>query len=360
MSISDNSAFDDHESVHQFWDKASGLRAIIAIHSTVLGPAAGGCRFWHYEDDGLALTDVLRLSRGMTYKNALAGIPFGGGKCVVLADPARSKSASAFSALGRAVDSLGGNYITAEDVGVSTEDMEIVGKETQFVSGLPSSAEDAGGDPSPWTALGVALSIDAAVKKRLGRDSLDDTSVAVQGVGHVGYYLCQLLADAGAELVVADINQASVQRVVEEFGAKAVDPDKILDVKADVFAPCALGAILTPQTIPDLAFSVVAGAANNQLQSDNDARLLADNDILYAPDYVINSGGIICVAREYVGGFSSQQVSDEIHRIPKRLNSIFETAERTGKTTKTVADEMAESVFRNDAECLSFQAAATG
>ena len=360
MSISDNNAFDEHESVHQFWDRESGLRAIIAIHSTALGPAAGGCRFWHYETDDQAMTDVLRLSRGMTYKNALAGIPFGGGKCVVLAGPDRSKSESAFSALGRAVNSLGGNYVTAEDVGVSTKDMEIVGKETKYVSGLPSSAGEAGGDPSPWTALGVALSIKAAVKRRLGRDSLDGTSIAVQGVGHVGYYLCQFLADAGAELVVADVNRESVKRVVDEFGATAVDPDMILGVKADVFAPCALGAILTPRTISDLAFSIVAGAANNQLQSDSDAQLLSDRGILFAPDYAINSGGIICVAREYLGSFSNQQVSDEVHQIPERLVSIFEAAERTGKTTRTIADEMAESLFRNDADCVPFRAAATG
>ena len=351
MSFYDNEAFDEHESIHQFFDKSTGLRAVIAIHSTALGPAAGGCRRWQYASDEMAIRDALRLSKGMTYKNALAGIPFGGGKCVVLAEPGQPKTAAAFEALGNAVDSLAGKYVIAEDVGVSTEDMESVQKRTQFVAGLPQQGGGAGGDPSPWTALGVALSLKAAVKKKLGAETLQDVTVAVQGVGHVGYHLCQLLANDGATLVIADVNKANVDRVADEFGAAVVDPDKILDISADVLAPCALGGILNSRTIPNLKFKVIAGAANNQLEVDEDAQLLVENDILFAPDYAINSGGIISVAREFIGGYTAQQLSDEIHLVPERLNTIFATADRTGKSTKIVADEMAEAIFKNGDDC---------
>ena len=356
MSFFQNEAFDDHESIHQFFDKTTELRAVIAIHSTALGPAAGGCRRWQYANDELAIRDALRLSKGMTYKNAFAGIPFGGGKCVLLARPNQEKTPKLFETLGEAIDSLGGKYVTAEDVGVSTKDMENVKKKTKFVSGLPQDRASAGGDPSPWTALGVALSLKEAAKRRLGVDSLQDVTVAVQGVGHVGFHLCQLLSEAGANLIVADVNKAGVDRVVEQFRATAVAPDQILVQEADVLAPCALGAILNSRTIPKLKVKVIAGAANNQLEADEDAQLLAERAILFAPDYVINSGGIISVAREYLGGYTYQQLSDEIHQIPERLKAVFDQAERANSSTKAVADEMTEAIFKINDSCFRISA----
>ena len=347
MNLFDNPAFDNHEAVHQFFDQTSGLRAIVAIHSTVLGPAAGGCRRWHYASDESALCDALRLSKGMTYKNALAGLPFGGGKCVVLCEPGEAKSPQIFRALGAAVDSLGGRYVTGEDVGVSMHDMEHVKACTDFVAGLPQEDGYVGGDPAPWTALGVALSISTAARRKLGVDTLAGVSVAIQGVGSVGFHLGRILADAGARLIVADLDSASVCRAVNQFGAQAVSPDEILFQDADVLAPCALGAVLNAQTIPKLKCRIVAGSANNQLETAEDADRLEANDILFLPDYVINSGGVISISREYLGGYTRQQLCDEIHRIPNRLDAILEGAERTNRPASVVANEMAEAVFKN-------------
>lgn len=344
MHLFDNPAFDDHEAVHHVFDKTSGLRAIIAIHSTALGPAAGGCRRWHYGSEAEALNDVLRLSRGMSYKNALAGLPFGGGKCVMLCEPGEAKSAQVFQALGVAVDSLGGRYITGEDVGVSTRDMAQVGTRTKFVSGLPQ-ANGGGGDPSPWTALGVALGMEAAARRKLGVGSLEGLRVAVQGVGHVGFHLCRLLADRGARLVVADMNADRLQRVVRQFGARAVPPEEILFQDVEILAPCALGAVLNARTIPGLKCRVVAGSANNQLETAPDAMRLHERGILFAPDYVINSGGVICIAREYLGGSTRQRLADEVHRIPQRLTAIFDESARTGRPASVAADEMAEAIL---------------
>lgn len=356
MNHFDNPAFDDHEGVHHFFDRRSGLRAIVAIHSTRLGPAAGGCRRWHYANDESALGDALRLSRGMTYKNALAGIPFGGGKCVLLCEPGESKSPMSFRALGAAIDSLGGRYITAEDVGVSARDMCEVKKRTDYVAGLPQAHGEVGGDPSPWTALGVALCIGTAARRALGTDTLQGTTIAVQGVGHVGFHLCRLLAEAGARLIVADVNPDNVKRAVELCGARAVSPGQILFQRADILAPCALGAVLNARTIPGLRCRVVAGAANNQLETAEDARRLQAQGILFAPDYVINAGGIVCVAREYLGGCSPQQLADEIRRIPDRLEAILEKAESTDRPPPVVADEAAEAVVRTHSRFLPFAA----
>ena len=346
LNLFDNPAFDNHEAVHHFFDRKTGLRAIIAIHSTVLGPAAGGCRRWHYASDESALCDALRLSKGMTYKNALAGLPFGGGKCVVLCGPGEANSPEIFRALGAAVDSLGGRYVTGEDVGVSMQDMLHVKARTDFVSGLPQEDGCVGGDPSPWTALGVALSIKTAARRQLGVHTLDGVTVAVQGVGHVGFNLCRILAGAGARLTVADVNPANVCRAVRQYGAKAVAPDDILFQHTDVLAPCALGAVLNAHTIPKLKCRIVAGAANNQLETADDAQRLEEYGVLFLPDYVINGGGVISISREYLGGCTQQQLCAEIHRIPNRLDAILDGAEKSNRPAAVVADEMAEAVFK--------------
>lgn len=349
MPVFDHADFDQHESLQFVQDPKSGLKAIIAIHSTALGPAAGGCRHWQYATDADALTDALRLSRGMTYKNAVAGLEFGGGKAVILADDAAPKSPELFHAFGRAVEDLGGKYITAEDVGCSVEDMRQVNEVTGYVSGLPRSGGDAGGDPSPLTALGVFLGIEAAVESRLGIDSLQGIRVAVQGVGHVGLHLCRLLHEAGAILTVSDVNRDNLQLTRDELPVTEIAPADLLYADVDVLAPCALGNILTSQTIPKLKARIVAGAANNQLATEADGARLADRDILYAPDYVINAGGIINVAREYYGGSSEEQVRTEIDGIPERLKLIFDEAKTSKQPTNIIADELARRIVASAA-----------
>lgn len=341
MGVFDHREFDQHDSVHFFEDRATGLKAIIAIHSTALGPAAGGCRRWQYASEADAITDALRLSRGMSYKNAVAEVPFGGGKSVILASDSAPRSPELFRAFGRAIDSLGGIYITAEDVGVSTEDMQYVGEVTRFVSGLPKKGTSAGGDPSPFTALGVFLGIEATARKRLGSDSVKGLRVAVQGVGHVGYNLCRLLVDAGAVVEVADVNSRNLKRVTDEFPVKTVSPKDIVFADVDIFAPCALGNVLTSATIPKIRAKVIAGAANNQLATEDDGARLTEHGILYAPDYVINAGGIINVAHEYLGNSDDDRVRADVEKIPERLESIFATAEASGKPTNIVANELA-------------------
>jgi leucine dehydrogenase len=349
MSVFDHHEFDRHEAIHFVYDAATGLRAIVAIHSTALGPAAGGCRRWQYASDAAALTDALRLSRGMTYKNAIAGLRFGGGKAVILADARAPKSPELFHAYGRVVESLGGRYITAEDVGVSVDDMRCVREVTSFVSGLPKSGDSAGGDPSPLTAEGVFLGIEAAVKLHLGKDSLEGVRVAVQGVGHVGLHLCRLLHQAGALLTIADVNRSHLRAASDELPVTIVPPTEILYSDVDVLAPCALGNILTSVTIPKIRARVVAGAANNQLATDADGARLAERGILYAPDYVINAGGIINVAHEYFGDASDPEVHSDIAEIPRRLESIFAEAAKTGRPTNAIADEIARKIVADAA-----------
>ncbi len=341
MEIFDLREFDAHEQVVFGHDAATGMRSIIAIHSTTLGPAAGGCRMWPYATTAEAVTDVLRLSRGMSYKNAMANLNFGGGKAVIIADAKKSKSPELFEAFGRFVDSLGGRYVTAEDVGTTTADMASVSRATRYVAGLGRAPGEAGGDPGPKTALGVYLGIKAAVKFRLGRDELSGVSVAVQGAGGVGYHLCRMLAADGARLSVADVRPAAVQRVVEEFKATALAVEDILAADVDVLSPCALGAVLNAASLARLRARVVAGAANNQLAQGQDGAALSAAGILYAPDYVINAGGIISVAREYYGGATEAQVIADIQGIPVRLTEIFERARRENRTTNAVADQMA-------------------
>jgi leucine dehydrogenase len=339
--------FDAHEQVVFGCDAASGLRAIIAIHSTTLGPAAGGCRMWPYAASSDAVMDALRLSRGMSYKNAMAELPFGGGKAVIIGDP-REKTRQRMEAFGRLVDSLGGRYITAEDVGTTTTDMGQVAGVTRFVSGLARESEHAaevgaavGGDPGPKTALGVFLGLKAAVRFRLGRASVDGLKIAVQGLGGVGYPLCRLLAAEGASLLIADSRPGAVERVCREVGAQEVPVEFILSQDVDVLAPCALGAVFDSRSIPTLRARVIAGAANNQLAREEDGEALMRAGILYAPDYVINAGGIISVAHEYRGGATAAQVKTQIERIPVRLTEIFDRARRENRPTSTVADEMA-------------------
>ncbi|MEM8817052.1 MAG: Glu/Leu/Phe/Val dehydrogenase [Pseudomonadota bacterium] len=344
MSVFEHTEFDHHEGVHYFEDAKTGLRAIIAVHSTALGPAAGGCRFWQYEQSDHAVTDVLRLSRGMTYKNAVAGLSFGGGKAVILKTPELDGTPDLFRAFGCAVDSLGGCYVTAEDVGVSVEDMRHVNESTRFVSGLPQTGSSAGGDPSPWTALGVFLGLEAAVQKRLERDSLEGLRVAIQGVGHVGLHLGRLLHAAGAVLTVADVNRRNLDAATAAFPATVAAPQDVLFADVDVLAPCALGNVLNAGTIPRIKAKVIAGAANNQLSVEADGDRLAERGILYAPDYVINAGGIISVAHEFFEKGSEDEVRADVGRIPGRLTEIFVEAAETSTATNRVADELARRI----------------
>ena len=345
MEIFDLREFDGHELIVFGHDAATSLRAIIAIHSTALGPAAGGCRMWPYATTADAVCDALRLSRGMSYKNALAGVPFGGGKAVIIGESRQAKTPQLFEAFGRLVDSLGGRYLTAEDIGTTTADMASVARATRHVAGLGRAPGEAGGDPGPKTALGVYLGIEAAVRFRLGRQDLQGLTLAVQGVGGVGYHLCGLLAGAGAQLRVADVRAAAVQRVCEEFGARAVPVEEVLAEEVDVLAPCALGAVLNAQSIPRLRARIIAGAANNQLAQGQDGQALQAAGILYAPDYVINAGGIISVSREYHGGATEEQVIADIQGIPARLTEVFERARRENRTTNSVADQMAREIL---------------
>ena len=344
MTFFENAENRGHESIHHFHDPKTGLKAIIAIHSTALGPAAGGSRMWQYDCEDDATRDALRLSRGMTYKNAMAGLPMGGGKAVILADPDHPASDELFRAFGRCVDSLGGIYVTAEDVGVSVDNMRQVKQVTDFVAGLPGTEGSAGGDPSPWTADGVFLGLGAAVKHRLGSASLNKLRVAVQGVGKVGYDLCRQLHAAGASLVISDVNEQNLARAQTDFGAQVVAPEQILFADVDVLAPCAMGAILDATSIPDIRASVIGGAADNQLATEQDGQSLFDRNILYAPDYVINGGGIISVSMEYMGDKTESEVHAQIALIPERLTDIFATTDKQGTPTNVVADTMAESI----------------
>jgi leucine dehydrogenase len=347
MASFSNPGFDYHDRVVFCRDAATGLIAMIAIHSTALGPAAGGCRLWNYESDDAALYDVLRLSRGMSYKNAMAGLRFGGGKAVIIKSLELPASDASYERFGEFVDKLNGDYITAEDVGMSVQVMETIARKTRFVSGLTKKAGYAGGDPSPKTAFGIFKGIEAAVRFKLQRDTLRGLTVAVQGVGNVGYYLCQHLNGAGARLLVADIDETRVQRACAEFHAEAVGLNEILSQEADVLAPCALGAILNKDSIAKLQCSIVAGGANNQLESDADGQRLSDAGILYAPDYVINGGGIINVASEFYGDVDEDEVMKRIAAIGPRLAGIFREAAESGHPTNEIADAQARRIIAN-------------
>ncbi len=341
MSVFASNDFDDHEDVVFHTDSASGLKAIIAIHSTNRGPALGGCRMWPYDTEKQALSDVLRLSRGMTYKAAISNLPFGGGKAVIIGDPRIHKSEALLRAMGRFVGSLGGRYQTAEDVGTTVADMDILRKETRFAHGF----SDGTGNPSPATAYGCFMGIRAAVKHRLATDSVEGLTVAVQGLGSVGYRLCGYLADTGARLLVADINQALVQKTIAEFKATPIPAERIHRVDADVFSPCALGAVINDETLPQIAACIVAGSANNQLALPHHGAALKERGILYAPDYAINAGGLIDVAHEG-HNYDPEKVLKEVALIYHTLIDIFERADLEGLSTDIVADRMAEERFR--------------
>jgi leucine dehydrogenase len=337
--------FDAHEDVHFFTDEKCGLKAIISIHSTHLGPAAGGVRFWHYAKDEEALVDALRLSRGMSYKNAMAGLPLGGGKSVILADEASTKTPDMLHAFGKAVNGLGGRYVTAEDVGINVADMIEVARSTQFVAGLPNSAGDVGGDPGPHTSLGVFLGIKAAVKRALGRDDLNGLHIAMQGAGSVATGVALHACAEGAKLSIADVDEAKAQKLAAATNGTVVSPDEILALDADVVSPNALGAILTEASIAALKTPVIAGGANNQLATPEDGERLHQRGILYAPDYVINAGGIINVCTEYLGDGDLTLVRRRIEGIPVRLEQIWSESAESGRDPAAVADGMAQRLI---------------
>lgn len=337
--------FDAHEDLHFVWNEECGLKAIIAVHSTHLGPAAGGCRFWHYADPAQGLTDALRLSRGMSYKNAMAGLPLGGGKAVIIADENRTKSPEMLHCFGKAVDHLCGRYVTAEDVGMSVVDMIEIRRQTPFVAGLPVEGGDVGGDPGPHTSLGVFLGLKAAVRRGLGKDSVNGLHIALQGAGSVATGVAVHAAAEGAKLSIADVDAAKAQKLADATGGKVVGTDEILGLEADVLSPCALGAILDEQTIAALRVPVVAGGANNQLAEKEDGPRLHARGILYAPDYVINAGGIINVCTEYLRDGDASLVRKRIEGIPDRLEQIWAESAESGRDPASVADAMAQRLI---------------
>ncbi len=338
----DHPAFDAHEGVHAFHDPDSGLRAMIAVHSTVLGPAAGGCRMWNYSGAEEMLTDVLRLSQGMSFKNAMADIPFGGGKAVIWGDRKTDKSEALFESLGRAVDSLNGQYYTAEDVGIDVADMAIVRRKTAYVAGL-NEGDAASGDPSPLTAEGVFLGLLEVAKRVFDTDDLNGRVVAVQGVGSVGGHVCDHLARAGARLIITDIDPALLDEVARRTGAEIVEPDAIYDAEADIFSPNALGAVINPKTLPRLRVRAIAGGANNQLIVPEMGEFLRRQGILYAPDYVINGGGIINVAAEISGAYSVDWVREKIRRLVRTLGRVLDEALAQDAPANLVADRIARA-----------------
>ena len=330
----------DYGEVHLKLDKATGLRAIVAIHDTRLGPSLGGCRFIHYDSDEAAVVDALRLARGMTYKAALAGLPHGGGKSVIMRPSQHFDRVALFRAFGKFIDDLRGHYITAEDSGTGLEDMEVIRSVTKWVTGVDPS-HGGSGDPSPFTALGVRRGIEACVEKKLGKASLAGVHVVVQGVGHVGYHLCRELHEHGAKLTVADVDPLKAERAKRELGAKLVPLEGIFDVDCDVFAPCALGSALNDETIPRLKARIVAGAANNQLAQPRHGDDLHARGILYAPDYAINAGGLINVAQEAVG-YDEKKARAKTLEIHGTIAEIVDRSEALKAPTHKVADMLAE------------------
>jgi leucine dehydrogenase len=340
MSVFSNIAFDHHEHVAFGEDRDSGLRAIIAVHSTRLGPAVGGCRMYDYGSDDEALFDVLRLSRGMTYKSALAGLPFGGGKSVIIGDPHRAKTPRLLHAMGEFVHSLSGRYVAAEDSGTGVADIRLMSERTPHVSGVQEGTEH-GGDPSPTTAYGVYLGIRAAVQYRLGADSMSGLRVAVQGLGNVGFHLAGLLVADGATVCGADVNAANLRRAADAHGVQVVSTEDVLTQEVDVFAPCAMGAVLDHVTVDGLRAGIVAGAANNQLADEKQADHLWDRGILYCPDFLINAGGIIDVYHQRIGS-EREVMREHVQRIEGNLQEILFRSDRAGRSPHLVAEELAE------------------
>ncbi|AJK87287.1 MULTISPECIES: Leu/Phe/Val dehydrogenase [Lysinibacillus] len=330
----------DYEQLVFCQDEASGLKAVIAIHDTTLGPALGGARMWTYASEENAVEDALRLARGMTYKNAAAGLNLGGGKTVIIGDPFKDKNEEMFRALGRFIQGLNGRYITAEDVGTTVTDMDLIHEETDYVTGI-SPAFGSSGNPSPVTAYGVYRGMKAAAKEAFGSESLEGLKISVQGLGNVAYKLCEYLHNEGAKLVVTDINQAAIDRVVNDFDAIAVAPDEIYAQDVDIFSPCALGAILNDETIPQLKAKVIAGSANNQLKDSRHGDYLHELGIIYAPDYVINAGGVINVADELYG-YNRERALKRVDGIYDSIEKIFAISKRDGIPTYVAANRLAE------------------
>ena len=348
-TVFDHKDFADHEQVVHCQDSSTGLQAIIAIHNTNRGPALGGCRMWPYASDRDALADVLRLSRGMTYKSAMANLDLGGGKAVIIGDPRTDKTDALLRSFGRFLQGLGGRFIVAEDSGTSVADIKIIAEESEYVAGIADTTTAVGtlrsGDPSPATAYGVFMGIKAAVKQRLGRDDLEGLRFAVQGVGNVGYRLAKHLHENGAILWVTDLYDDQVKRAVAEFDARAVGPEEIFALDVDVFSPCALGGAINDQTLTQLRAAVVAGAANNQLTHERHGEELMKRGILYAPDYVINAGGIIDISLELFG-FDRDKLVRHLEGIYDTLMEIYERASCEQLPTGVVADHIAEERFR--------------
>ncbi len=341
MALFDLPDFDDHEQVVYCSDKESGLKAIIAVHSTKLGAAVGGCRMWDYASDDEALVDVLRLSKGMTYKNAMAGLSMGGGKSVIIGDAKKLKSKALFHAFGEALNRLNGRYLSAEDVNITTGDIEIANSVTPFVTGT----ENKSGNPAPFTALGTFLGIKASVKHKLNRDDLTGLKVAVQGLGSVGYQLCEHLYKAGAELFITDINQAALDTAATQFNATIVGLDEIYDQEVDIYAPCALGASINDDTLNRLKAGIIAGCANNQLAEPRHNQALLERGILYAPDYVINAGGIINISFE--NNYDHEKATEKVGEIYHTLLDIYAKADAQARPTGIIADEMAREIIKN-------------
>jgi len=344
VAVFNQAEFDNHEQVVFCSDEESGLKAIIAVHNTNLGPAVGGCRMWDYANDDDAVYDVLRLAKGMTYKNAVARLPFGGGKSVIIGNAKEIKSEQLFRAFGRKLEGLGGSYYCAEDVNITCDDVALMNKETNYVLGL----EGKSGNPSPFTAYGTFLGIKAALQHQRGHQNFAGIKVVVQGLGSVAYALCKYLSDAGAELFVTDINQDAIKRVVNDFNATAVGIDEIYDLDVDVYAPCALGATINDLTIPRLKATIIAGCANNQLAESRHGEVIREKGILYAPDYVINAGGIINVYYETAPeGYSKAASNKHVEVIFDTLTEIFARSEKEQKSTHLIADELAQEIIKN-------------
>jgi len=357
MSVFEHASFDNHEKVLFATDPVTGLKAIISVHATVAGPACGGCRFWTYPSSKEALDDALRLSQGMSYKNIMADLPIGGGKSVIMKPEGEFDRQALFEAFGRAVESLGGAYITAEDVGVSPADMMAVHKSTKHVVGLPEG-KAASGDPSPITAEGVFRGMKVCIERGLGKSDLSGVRVAIQGAaGHVGTYLCGHLANAGAELVITDINEAGLKELEAKYGAKVVGLDEIYSQDVDVFAPCALGSIINPDTIDRITAKIIAGAANNQLATRDLGAELQKRGKIYAPDYVLNAGGIINVVGEIQGSYDPAWVQGKLAGLENTLAEILDQSESEGCPSNIIADEIARNRIEEKRAAKTLEAA---
>lgn len=345
--IFDRMELGEYEQVVFCNDKTSGLKAIIAIHDTTLGPALGGCRIWNYDSEEQALVDALRLAKGMTYKNAAAGLNLGGGKTVIIANPETDKTEALMRAYGRFVEGLAGRYITAEDVGSTPEDMDYVFLETDFVTGI-SESYGSSGNPSPFTAYGVFRAMERTAKQAFGSDSLEGKKVVVQGAGSVGESLISHLVKAGAKVTVSDINSDHLREISEKYGVKSVKPDEIFNVEADIFAPCAMGGIINDETIKKIKAKAICGSANNQLlDTEKHGKILKERGIIYAPDFIVNAGGVINIAEELTG-YSQEQAKKSVGRIYEQLGAVFELAEKedipTAEAAKRFAEERIETI----------------